>query len=903
MLRVAMSSGKKVVLLVKSSAPRRVVPSTSDTREAKVLAQERDAAAAFADFAESFTPASGSTTFVRGGVIQQGAADSDAARLAGLAGQHYRMVAPAPRSAQQTSEPVVPQHPQRKAREMDTFLEELRAKQEGGLRGDVAGGMSEDARGGGGGGVSSGDNFTTNVLVSNLAPTATEEILHKLFSRYGAIESVKVMWPRTDEERARGRNTGFVLFYDRNEAERAVSALQDTEIEGQRVFLGWGRMPTGHVAVAPAPPLAPPPPALLPVVAAEMRERAAAILATLSLKVVVGDAPASADTADATLASTDALPPSPAQSAGQDRASAAHVLAADAGRSKPEAPRSHVAPVEPRRRTRPARIGGGSFISGWDNEPKNGSTWAPAGPLETVAHVVTADVNAPVSSDNVIVVVPPEDRLTRHTIDLWSEYVAKDGAALESLLLSSTSAGDEDITIAFPWITAADADNEDGLSSDALYYRWRVYSLLQGDTLAAWRTRPFQLQAGGVWLTPPPCPLPDELQAVEMEDEELLLRRGSAPRGGLAGSATKHESRPAHGDRRAVESGGSTRRTLSAAAAAELRVLLDKLDLRRRTVLPVLMWAIEHADAAAEVVATFASKFGIISGAAVDSAVTSPSAVRAVSLLYAVSDILHASGSAPVRNAWTYRAEFAAVLPDIFEVLATARRRLQGRLTSSAMKSRVARVISHWFRTAIFPPSYLNGLESTFSAPHDAAATSGISATSDVDDELRRAAAAAGVSSAGGVTATLARMAMAAEFARGRDGAAAAPIPTSASSSALQLQGKATDHGASSRRTNPTSLLSIITAKGVGAGADGSGSAPFTGSAWSEITDAYGDKGADSADDDDGDIDGVPLGPLLAPQGQPSRVTTNEDDGGDGMPFDSDGVALASEPASKRRWD
>jgi len=29
------------------------------------------------------------------------------------------------------------------------------------------------------------------------------------------------------------------------------------------------------------------------------------------------------------------------------------------------------------------------------------------------------------------------------------------------------------------------------------YYRWRTYSLSQGDTLKAWRSAPFQMVAGG----------------------------------------------------------------------------------------------------------------------------------------------------------------------------------------------------------------------------------------------------------------------------------------------------------------------------------------------------------------------------------------------------------------------
>ncbi|KAJ1443332.1 hypothetical protein B484DRAFT_389608, partial [Ochromonadaceae sp. CCMP2298] len=76
-----------------------------------------------------------------------------------------------------------------------------------------------------------GDQATTNLYIGNLAPTATEEHLLALFGRCGPINSVKVMWPRTDEERARKRNCGFVSFKSRVDAEDALLELQDYDLE------------------------------------------------------------------------------------------------------------------------------------------------------------------------------------------------------------------------------------------------------------------------------------------------------------------------------------------------------------------------------------------------------------------------------------------------------------------------------------------------------------------------------------------------------------------------------------------------------------------------------------------------------------------------------------------------
>lgn len=76
----------------------------------------------------------------------------------------------------------------------------------------------------------SDDPTSTNLYVGNLSPQVSEEVLYKEFSRYGPIASVKIMWPRSDDERKRGRNCGFVSFLDRQQAEQAKLEMNGTVI-------------------------------------------------------------------------------------------------------------------------------------------------------------------------------------------------------------------------------------------------------------------------------------------------------------------------------------------------------------------------------------------------------------------------------------------------------------------------------------------------------------------------------------------------------------------------------------------------------------------------------------------------------------------------------------------------
>ena len=62
------------------------------------------------------------------------------------------------------------------------------------------------------GSMADGDNTTTNLYVGNLAPDLNEEILKREFGRFGPVASVKIMWPRDEDQIKRGSNVGFVAF-------------------------------------------------------------------------------------------------------------------------------------------------------------------------------------------------------------------------------------------------------------------------------------------------------------------------------------------------------------------------------------------------------------------------------------------------------------------------------------------------------------------------------------------------------------------------------------------------------------------------------------------------------------------------------------------------------------------
>ena len=86
-----------------------------------------------------------------------------------------------------------------------------------------------------------GDPNTTNLYLGNLSPRLTEQQLLELFGKYGPLASIKIMWPRTEDEKARGRNCGFVAYMSRKDGERALSHLLGKDIDGFEMKMGWGK--------------------------------------------------------------------------------------------------------------------------------------------------------------------------------------------------------------------------------------------------------------------------------------------------------------------------------------------------------------------------------------------------------------------------------------------------------------------------------------------------------------------------------------------------------------------------------------------------------------------------------------------------------------------------------------
>lgn len=77
-----------------------------------------------------------------------------------------------------------------------------------------------------------------NIFVGNLDFNASDEQVRSLFEQYGAVDRVSI---KTDRETGRSRGFAFVEMANEAEAERAISALNGTNLGGRALNINEAR--------------------------------------------------------------------------------------------------------------------------------------------------------------------------------------------------------------------------------------------------------------------------------------------------------------------------------------------------------------------------------------------------------------------------------------------------------------------------------------------------------------------------------------------------------------------------------------------------------------------------------------------------------------------------------------
>ncbi|XP_043926943.1 U2 snRNP-associated SURP motif-containing protein isoform X2 [Protopterus annectens] len=408
-----------------------------------------------------------------------------------------------------------------------------------------------------------GDPTTTNLYLGNINPQMNEEMLCQEFGQFGPLASVKIMWPRTDEERARERNCGFVAFMNRRDAERALKNLNGKIIMSFEMKLGWGKA----VPIPPHPIYIPP----------SMMEHT--------------------------------LPPPPS---------------------------------------------GLPFNAQPPERLRNPNVSLPPPPKSKEEFDKTL-------SQAIVKVVIPTERNLLALIHRMIEFVVREGPMFEAMIMNR-----ELRNPIFRFLF----ENQ---SPAHVYYRWKLFSILQGESPTKWRTDDFRLFKNGSWWRPPPLN-PYLHGMTEGKEAEPSVEEESVKKGGL-----QEEER----DR--------------------LEEILRGLTPRKSDIGDAMAFCLNHAEAAEEIVDCIAESLSILK----------TPLPKKIARLYLVSDVLFNS-CAKVANASYYRKFFESKLGQIFADLNAAYKSIQGHLQSENFKQRVMACFRAWEDWTVYPDPFLIRLQNIF---------------------------------------------------------------------------------------------------------------------------------------------------------------------------------------------
>ena len=80
--------------------------------------------------------------------------------------------------------------------------------------------------------------MSTNIYVGNLSFQTDSDALKALFEQYGEVTSAQVI---ADRDTGRSRGFGFVEMANEDEAQKAISETNETNIDGRQLNVNMAR--------------------------------------------------------------------------------------------------------------------------------------------------------------------------------------------------------------------------------------------------------------------------------------------------------------------------------------------------------------------------------------------------------------------------------------------------------------------------------------------------------------------------------------------------------------------------------------------------------------------------------------------------------------------------------------
>ncbi len=80
--------------------------------------------------------------------------------------------------------------------------------------------------------------MTVQIYVGNLSYSMTEDSLQKMFEKHGEVVSAKIIM---DKYSGRSKGFGFVEMASKDDGEKAIQELNESEVEGRNIRVNFAR--------------------------------------------------------------------------------------------------------------------------------------------------------------------------------------------------------------------------------------------------------------------------------------------------------------------------------------------------------------------------------------------------------------------------------------------------------------------------------------------------------------------------------------------------------------------------------------------------------------------------------------------------------------------------------------
>ncbi|KAI6192110.1 hypothetical protein M3Y97_00301000 [Aphelenchoides bicaudatus] len=237
-----------------------------------------------------------------------------------------------------------------------------------------------------------------------------------------------------------------------------------------------------------------------------------------------------------------------------------------------------------------------------------------------------------------------------------------------------------------------------------VYYRWKLYSLMNGEDPAEWRIERFRMFEDGSWWEPPPLSLYDGKMPVQLYHKAYVPRKAklvSSMR--RSGSRSPDEKRKRTSSQNDDDKANRQRGVLLSEDRDFLEDMLRDLKPDKTSIGDAMIWCLDHADCAKEISECLYESLDI----------PETPLHKKIARFYLINDILGNCG-VRIKDVFYYRQYLEEYLEKVFVSLNATLETIESRIKAEQFRQRIMLCFRMWEENTIYSRDVLIRQQNVF---------------------------------------------------------------------------------------------------------------------------------------------------------------------------------------------